>query len=176
VNAGLLDQALALSWVQRYIRLFGGDPRQVTVAGESAGGGSILYHALADDGDTKPELFRYAFASSPSTSPLYPFDAPLPTGQYYSAFAKASGCGNASAVFDCLIRADTKALQTANVKIATDGILSSMSFLPVKDGVLIKELPSIQLTKKRVNGKRLFVGVCHLCRKEVDLRYFQSCC
>nr|XP_023018918.1 juvenile hormone esterase-like [Leptinotarsa decemlineata] len=46
-NAGLKDQVLALKWVQRNIKQFNGDPNNVTIFGESAGGASVHYHILS---------------------------------------------------------------------------------------------------------------------------------
>ncbi|CAH1285209.1 unnamed protein product [Diabrotica balteata] len=46
-NLGLKDQLLALRWVHDNINAFGGDPKQVTVGGESAGGMSAGFHLLS---------------------------------------------------------------------------------------------------------------------------------
>ncbi len=64
-NRGLLDQVCALRWVQKHIHRFGGDPRRVTIAGGSAGAGSVA--CLIGMPDTKG-LFGRAILQSPSTS------------------------------------------------------------------------------------------------------------
>ena len=62
-NWGLLDQLSALRWVNRNIESFGGDPTNVTIFGESAGGSSVV--ALTASPSTKG-LITKAWAMSPS--------------------------------------------------------------------------------------------------------------
>lgn len=56
LNAGLLDQRRALEWVKENIAAFGGDASRVTIGGESAGAGSVMFHALAYGGE-QTDLF-----------------------------------------------------------------------------------------------------------------------
>ncbi|WP_051038576.1 carboxylesterase family protein, partial [Microbacterium sp. B19] len=62
-NRGLRDQIAALEWVRDEIRAFGGDPARVTIAGQSAGGGSVLA-LLASPAASG--LFARAMALSPA--------------------------------------------------------------------------------------------------------------
>ena len=60
-NYALMDQILALQWVQRNIRAFGGDPNNVTIFGQSSGGGAVNHLMVTPD---SAGLFHNAIAQS----------------------------------------------------------------------------------------------------------------
>lgn len=94
-NYGTMDQQLALEWVQRNIAAFGGNPRRVTIFGESAGGNSVFAHLVSP---TAKGLFQRAISQSGTS------EQRLPTLSEAEAmgqrFASAVGCANQTA--ECL--------------------------------------------------------------------------
>lgn len=62
---GILDQIEALKWVQKNIEVFGGNPKNVTIFGESAGGGSVTELLVAKGTEG---LFQHAIAESGSVN------------------------------------------------------------------------------------------------------------
>ena len=76
-NYGLHDQRRALEWVGRYIREFGGDPNNVTIYGNSAGGASCHYQIFS-----KEKMFQRAIISSGTLFGI----GPLPLESQQSKF------------------------------------------------------------------------------------------
>lgn len=107
---GLQDQQAALRWVQSNVALFGGDPHNVTIFGESAGGASVCDQVASP---TAKGLFRRGI----SISGFYNYNvntiwspadckSKLPTEaeaqEVGARFAASVGCGSAADVAACL--------------------------------------------------------------------------
>ncbi|KAI5836474.1 alpha/beta-hydrolase [Schizophyllum commune Tattone D] len=112
-NLGLYDQREALRWIQSWIGSFGGDPKKVTVFGQSSGAISLSYHALT----VSTDLFRGAIFESGSTTSVAVVDAPY-YNTVYDGMVELSGCSSASDSFECMRTADYEVLYNASVALA----------------------------------------------------------
>ena len=105
-NYGLLDQQFAMDWVRRNIAGFGGDPTQVTIFGQSAGGLSVLSNLVSP---TAYGLFSQAIVQSGA----YALSLPTLAQSESTGATVASGLGCAPTDTACLRAASTAAvLQT----------------------------------------------------------------
>jgi len=68
-NFGHLDQQFGTRWVRRNIAAFGGDPDNITIGGQSAGGGSVMTQVVSPRNEG---LFQKAIVDSGLTITVYP--------------------------------------------------------------------------------------------------------
>ncbi|GAA1542069.1 carboxylesterase/lipase family protein [Kribbella lupini] len=150
-NYGLEDQQEALRWVQRNAKAFGGDPRNVTIMGESAGAYSVCDHLASP---TAEGLFHRAIVQSGPCAQEYSttnYAAPRPrpvAEKYRRDLTTKLGCSTT----ECL-----RAVPIEKLLAAT----ADYEFGPVLDGPLLPLHPAQALLTGRVNRVPVLHGINH---------------
>lgn len=151
-NYGILDMQEALEWVRRNIRAFGGNSKNVTIIGESAGG-NAMYVLLASP--TSAGLFDRVIAQS---------------GGYYRAqpslaTAEARGLSAAANQYGCPDQNSDPAAQAAVASclrsLSASAVLAATVTEPIVDNKVLVETTADAFKNGRFNKVPLMAGSTH---------------
>ncbi len=188
---GLLDQAMALRWVHENIAAFGGDPDNVTIFGQSAGGGSVSILPVMKEANG---YFQKVIAQSGSTTLAFPVSCESAQGKT-KALLEYTGCKtmdqimalseeqlqeayvNAVGQFTSCPYYGTEVLPEAPIKLYRKGYAKHISVMAGSTAdearLFMGEGPSLSLEEQKVFAQRA-VGAAAPCLKEEDKKYFEE--
>ncbi|MFL1407346.1 carboxylesterase/lipase family protein [Marinobacter sp. M1N3S26] len=158
---GIMDQQLALQWVQDNIANFGGDPGNVTIFGESAGGASVLTHIASP---ASGDLFHRAIIQSGAY--IGQIDQPTQATMQAAGdtFYDGLGCGD----IDCIRDLDAQTILEAQQAAGLSYVPSLRSdILPkdVKTSLADGDYNKVPvIAGSNLDEGRLFVGIAELTR------------
>nr|XP_054502612.1 bile salt-activated lipase-like isoform X2 [Agelaius phoeniceus] len=140
-NYGLKDQHMAIAWVKRNIKAFGGDPDNITIFGESAGAASVSLQTLSPK---NKGLFKRAISQSGVGLCSWAIQRdPL---VWAKKLGEKVGCStdNTTVLANCLRISDPKALTLAYHLQLTHlpmPLVHTLAFSPVVDGDFLPDMP-----------------------------------
>jgi para-nitrobenzyl esterase len=162
---GLQDQQAALRWVKRNIARFGGDPHDVTIFGESAGGASVCDQVASP---TARGLFQRGISVSGFynynvNTIWWPADCKsklLTEAQAQkmgATFAAKVGCGHAADVAACLRAVPVNTLLEQAGQI--ENVSAGGAIGPIVNGTTLPMSAAKAFRRGRVNHVKLIIGV-----------------
>ena len=152
-NFGLLDQKAGLEWVYENIAAFGGDPNNITLAGQSAGGASVTF-ALANP-DAAKMIKKTSVFSGFIRNPFYSDDIiqpkPLRTAEANGEeFISFIGCNSVD---------EARNMDSATVRDAyAEFAKNHPKFVPCIDGVYVTEDPYRMILEGRTPDLPMLIG------------------
>ncbi|MEW5741344.1 MAG: carboxylesterase family protein [Myxococcota bacterium] len=173
-NYGVRDQVQALEWLRDNARAFGGDPDNVTIFGESAGGVSVcallgvpsargLFHrAISQSGPCFDDrAFQHLHARTPSLNPEAPLrESGVEQGTRYSAAVGCADAGTPAGEAACLrglaLQTILTTLPASVTPYANPGDPPPTTYYPMSDGTYDRDRDG---TPEHTAGSEAFLPV-----------------
>ena len=147
-NFGTLDQQAGIKWVVKNIANFGGDPKNITISGQSAGGGSVLTHLTSE---SSIGLYQKAIIYSGIIESPFIKDnviSPKPIEETMKMGEKFLSCLGVSTIEEAR-KIDALTIRSVYAKFREDNFFF---FTPCIDHVFLKDEPfKLMLEGKQAN-------------------------